>query len=109
MFDFGYSANWLVEVTLVDGCAPFETGAGPSSDTAPLPDPCAWRHSWFYRVEPDDTVTLLFEGSVARALGQLDQVLGQLCRLARDVDLLGGEITERQRDNEENKRSAEIA
>lgn len=61
MFDFGYPATWLVEVTLVDGCTPLPTGEGPSSDTAPWPDPCAWRHSWFYRVEPDDTVTLLFE------------------------------------------------
>lgn len=61
MFDFGYPANWLVEVTLVEGCTPLPTGEGPSSDTAPWPDPCEWRHSWFYRVEPDDTVTLLFE------------------------------------------------
>ena len=60
-YDFGYPANWLVEVTLVDDCAPLQTDAGPSSDTAPLSDPCAWRHSWFYRVAPDDTVTLLFE------------------------------------------------
>ena len=61
MFDFGYSANWLVEVTLVQDCTPLPTADGPSSDTAPWPDPCAWRHSWFYRVEPDDTVALLFE------------------------------------------------
>ena len=61
MFDFGYPANWLIEVTLVEACTPLPTGEGPSSDTAPWRDPCEWRHSWFYRVEPDDTVTLLFE------------------------------------------------
>jgi hypothetical protein len=61
MFDFGYPASSLIEVTLVDGCAALPTGEGPSSDTAPWPDPCEWRHSWFYRVAPDGTVTLLFE------------------------------------------------
>ena len=61
MYDFGYPASALIEVTLVDGCAAHPTDQGPSSDTAPWPDPCEWRHSWFYRVEPDDTVTLLFE------------------------------------------------
>lgn len=60
-FDLGYEANWLVEVTLVDGCTDIASEQGPSSETAPLPDPCEWRHSWFYRVAPDDTVTLLFE------------------------------------------------
>ena len=53
--DFGYAGNWLVEVNLVEGCEE------PAGDTPPIPDPCAWRHSWFYRVEPDDSVTLLFE------------------------------------------------
>jgi len=61
MYDFGYPASSLIEVTLVDGCAEVPAGGGPSSVTAPWPDPCEWRHSWFYRVEPDDTVTLLFE------------------------------------------------
>ena len=62
IFDFGYPANWLVEVTLVQDCTPLPTSDVPSgdTDTAPWPDPCEWRHSWFYRVE-DDTVTLLFE------------------------------------------------
>ena len=69
MFDFGYPASWLVEVTLVQGCTPLPTGEGPSSAIAPWPDPCEWRHSWFYRVESDDTVTLLFEE------GDLDSVL----------------------------------
>ena len=55
LVDFGYAGNWLVEVHLVAGCTE------ATGDTAPLPDPCAWRHSWFYRVAPDDTVTLLFE------------------------------------------------
>jgi hypothetical protein len=61
MYDLGYPANWLIEVTLVRGCTPLPTDEGPSSDTVPYLDPCEWRHSWFYRVEPDDTVTLLFE------------------------------------------------
>ena len=61
MYDFGYPANRLIEVTLVAGCTPLPTGEAPSSDNAPWPDPCEWRHSWLYRVEPDDTVTLLFE------------------------------------------------
>jgi hypothetical protein len=60
-YDLGYPASQLIEVTLVRGCADHATDVGPSSDTAPYPDPCGWRHSWFYRVEPDDTVTLLFE------------------------------------------------
>ena len=61
MFDLGYVANRLVEVTLVDGCKDIASEQGPSSENAPWPDPCEWRHSWFYRVAPDDTVTLLFE------------------------------------------------
>ena len=61
MYDFGYPANWLVEVTLVEGCAPLPIGKVRSNDTAPWPDPCEWRHSWLYRVVPDDTVTVLFE------------------------------------------------
>jgi hypothetical protein len=61
MYDFGYPANRLIEVTLVEGCAALPAGEGPSSETLPWPNPCEWRHSWFYRVAPDDTVTLLFE------------------------------------------------
>lgn len=59
--DLGYAASWLIEVTLTDSCAASATGEGPSSDTVPYPDACEWRHSWFYRVGPDDSVTLLFE------------------------------------------------
>ena len=47
--------NWLIEVTLVEDCTE------PLDETIPLPDPCAWRHSWFYRVQPDGTVSLLFD------------------------------------------------
>ncbi len=56
MIDFRHPRNWLVEVVLVRGCLPLVGGA-----VAPQPDPCAWRHAWYYRVEPDDSVTLLFE------------------------------------------------
>lgn len=53
--DFGYPSSWLVEVNLVDGCVE------PSSDDPPIPDPCEWRHSWLYRVQPDGSVALLYE------------------------------------------------
>ena len=57
MFAFREPRNWLVEVVLVRDCVPMATG----EIVAPLPDPCAWRHAWYYRVQSDDTVTLLFE------------------------------------------------
>lgn len=53
--DFGFEGSWIVEVVLVRDCAE------PSDAEPPLPDPCSWRHAWYYRVAPDDTVTLLFE------------------------------------------------
>ena len=59
--DFHYPGSWLIETTLVRDCAERYDDGGPSSDTGPWPDPCDWRHSWFYRVAPDGTVTLLFE------------------------------------------------
>ena len=59
--DFHYPGNWLIEVTLVGDCATLYDGDGPSSESPPLPDPCEWRHSWFYRVQPDGTVSLLFD------------------------------------------------
>ena len=46
-------SSWLIEVTLADDCLE------PTSDPAPWADPCGWRHSWYYRVQPDDTVALL--------------------------------------------------
>ena len=33
----------------------------PTSGPVPALDPCAWRHSWYYRVQPDGTVSLLFD------------------------------------------------
>ena len=57
LFAFREPRSWLVEVVLVRDCVLMATG----TVLAPLPDPCAWRHSWYYRVESDDTVTLLFE------------------------------------------------
>ena len=57
LFAFREPRNWLVEVVLVRDCLPMATG----TVVEPLPDPCAWRHAWYYRVESDDTVTLLFE------------------------------------------------
>lgn len=50
-----YPGDWLIEVTLVEDCAE------PPEDIGPWPDPCAWRHSWFYRVQSDGTVSLLFD------------------------------------------------
>ncbi len=45
----------LIEVTLVRDCVE------PTSGPVPALDPCAWRHSWYYRVQPDGTVSLLFD------------------------------------------------
>ena len=58
LFAFRQPRNWLIEVVLVRACAPHPRGGEVE---ARWPDPCAWRHSWFYRVQSDDSVTLLFE------------------------------------------------
>jgi hypothetical protein len=50
-------ASHLVEVMLVDGC---REGAFTGVD-GPVADPCAWRHRWVFRVQPDGGLTLLFE------------------------------------------------
>jgi hypothetical protein len=55
-FVFREPRNWLVEASLVQGCTEMVGG-----QVGPLPDPCNWRHAWYYRVYPDGTVTLLFE------------------------------------------------
>jgi hypothetical protein len=47
--------NWLIELTLVEDCTL------PLDESGPWPDPCAWRHSWFYQVQPDGTVSLLLD------------------------------------------------
>lgn len=58
LIDFRQAGSWLIEATLVRDC----TDPDDSSDAPPpLADPCAWRHSWFYRVQPDGTVSLLFD------------------------------------------------
>ena len=57
LFAFREPRNWLVEVVLVRDCEPMATG----TVVAALPDPCAWRHAWYYRVQSDDSITLLFE------------------------------------------------
>jgi hypothetical protein len=57
LFAFREPRNWLVEIVLVRDCLPMATG----TVVEPLTDPCAWRRAWYYRVESDDTVTLLFE------------------------------------------------
>jgi hypothetical protein len=49
-------SGWLIEVTLARDCAQPTRGA-----TGPVPDPCGWRHSWYHRVQPDGTVTLLYD------------------------------------------------
>jgi hypothetical protein len=61
LIEFRYPGNWLIEVTLVRDCSALYDDDGPSSETPPFPDPCDWRHSWFYRVQPDGTVSLLFD------------------------------------------------
>lgn len=53
---FRHPRNWIVEVVLVRDCEELAGG-----DVGPLADPCGWRHAWYYRVQPDDLVTLLFE------------------------------------------------
>jgi len=47
----------LIEVNLVTDCAEFEF------DDAAFPneDPCAWRHTWVYLVEPDGTVAPVYD------------------------------------------------
>ena len=54
-------------------CEESELVPGFSLDTM-MPffdDPCEWRHSWYYRVQPDGTVTLLFdEGDPDEPLAQ---------------------------------------
>jgi len=71
--DFHYPGNWLIEATLVRDCSALYDGDGPSSDTPPLPDPCEWRHSWFYRVQPDGTVSLLFDEGDTTPMPERDE------------------------------------
>jgi hypothetical protein len=56
--DFHYPGNWVIEATLVRDCVSISEALDP---TVGLRDPCEWRHSWFYRVQPDGTVSLLFD------------------------------------------------
>ena len=60
-----YPASWLIEVTLVSDCTDFV------EDEVPAPDPCPWRHSWFYRVQPDGVVTNLFDEGDPPAAGSV--------------------------------------
>lgn len=48
--------SWLITVTLVHDCI-----EPPSDGTRLASDPCGWRHAWYYRVQPDGTVTPLFD------------------------------------------------
>jgi hypothetical protein len=49
-----HPGSWLIETSLVEACA------DPEGDIEfPMPDPCAWRHSWYHLVSPDGSVTLL--------------------------------------------------
>jgi hypothetical protein len=51
---FRHPTGWLIETTLVEACTK------PSADADyPLPDPCAWRHTWYHLVASDGSVTLL--------------------------------------------------
>ena len=56
--DFHYPGNWVIEATLVRDCVSISEALDP---TVGLRDPCGWRHSWFYRVQPDGTVSLLLD------------------------------------------------
>ena len=54
----------IVEVTLVRDCVRYSFPEGVQGWDGKEPvadDPCAWRHSWYYRVQPDGRVTLLFD------------------------------------------------
>ncbi len=47
----------LIEVNLATDCAEVEL-----VDTAlPIEDPCAWRHTWLFMVEPDGTVARIYD------------------------------------------------
>jgi hypothetical protein len=49
-------SSLIVAVTLVRDCV------DPSDLSSPVvADPCGWRHTWTYRVEPGGVVTLLFD------------------------------------------------
>ena len=62
LMDFGDGGSALVEIILVEGCAvPEDDSELLTPDLSRYEDPCAWRHSWVYRVQPDDTVTLLYD------------------------------------------------
>jgi len=62
LIDFGHGGSALVEIILVEGCAvPEDDSELLTPDLSRYEDPCAWRHSWVYRVQPDDTVTLLYD------------------------------------------------
>ncbi len=49
--------GWLIEVNLVTGCPEVEL----ADADLPIDDPCAWRHTWVYLVEPDGVVTPVVE------------------------------------------------
>jgi hypothetical protein len=48
--------GWIVETTLVSGCSEL-----PPDPHWPVPDPCAWRHTWIHLATPDGTVTTLYD------------------------------------------------
>lgn len=51
---FRSPTSWLIEVNLVEACT-----EPPADVEFPMPDPCAWRHSWYHHVTPDGHVTLI--------------------------------------------------
>ena len=63
-----HPGSWLIETSLVEACV------DPEGDIEfPMPDPCAWRHSWYHLVSPDGSVTLIGdEGDPAPSRGFLD-------------------------------------
>jgi hypothetical protein len=61
---FRYPAGWLIETTLVTGCADL-----PADGTV-VADPCAWRHTWIHHVTAHgDVVTLTESGDPELAPG----------------------------------------
>jgi hypothetical protein len=68
-----HHGSWLIETSLVEACA------DPEGDIEfPMPDPCAWRHSWYHLVSPDGSVTLLGDEGDPELVAAGDEAAGAL-------------------------------